>query len=88
MGAELPARTFMQAPLALISLLAGVSAWLIGASVWWLIAGLVIGSVVPFTFIAIMPTNHKLLAPGRNLASAKTRALLERWAHFMRREVF
>jgi len=71
--------TFMQAPLALISLIAGVSAWLFGASAWWLIAGLLIGSVVPFTFIAIMPTNHALLAPGRDPASAETRSLLERW---------
>jgi hypothetical protein len=38
-----------------------------------------IGLVVPFTFIAIMPTNHQLLAPGRNLSSAETRSLLERW---------
>lgn len=71
--------TFMQAPLALISFIAGVAAWLLGASVWCFIAGLLIGAVVPFTFIAIMPTNHRLLAPGRDLASAETRSLLEHW---------
>jgi len=71
--------TFMQAPLALVSLTAGVAAWLFGASVWWLIAGFLIGAVVPFTFIAIMPTNHRLLTPGRDLASAETRVLLKRW---------
>jgi len=27
-----------------------------------------------------MPTNHSLLAPGRDLASPETRVLLERWA--------
>jgi hypothetical protein len=42
---------------------------------------LLIGAVVPFTFIVIMPINHKLLAPGRDLASAETRGLLERWAN-------
>ena len=26
-----------------------------------------------------MPTNHKLLAPGRDLTSAETRELLEKW---------
>jgi hypothetical protein len=71
--------TFMQAPLAVISLIAGVAAWLFGASLWWLVAALLIGAVVPFTFIAIMPTSRGLLAPGRDLASAETRGLLERW---------
>ena len=37
--------------------------------------------MVPFTFIAIMPTNHQLLAPGRDLSSAETRSLLEQWGH-------
>jgi hypothetical protein len=71
--------TLMQAPLALISAASGVSAWFSGASLWWLAAGLLMGAVVLFTFIAIMPTNRKLLAPGRAPASGETRALLERW---------
>lgn len=41
---------------------------------------LLIGSVVPFTFIGIMPTNNQLLASGRDLGSSDTRALLEKWA--------
>ena len=45
----------------------------------WLVAALLIGLVVPFTFIAIMPTNKSLLLRGRDLASPDTRALLERW---------
>lgn len=32
-----------------------------------------------FYFIAVMPTNHQLLASGRDLASVETRALLEKW---------
>jgi hypothetical protein len=40
-----------------------------------------IGAVVPFTFIVIMPTNDKLLATGRDLGSDETRALLIRWGH-------
>ncbi len=71
--------TWLQAPLALLSLLAGAAAWLMGAGAWWLIAALLIGFVVPFTFIVIMPTNHRLLAQGRDLSSAETRTLLERW---------
>ena len=73
--------TWMQAPLALVSLAAGVGAWLMGAGLGWLVAALFIGAVVPITFIVIMPTNHKLLAPGRDLASPDTRALLEHWGN-------
>ena len=69
--------TWMQAPLALLSFLSGVVAWSMGAGAGWLVAALLIGTVVPFTFIGIMPTNHKLLASGRDLASAETRMLLE-----------
>lgn len=71
--------TWMQAPLALVSFLAGLASWWMGAGVGWAIAALLIGAVVPFTFLGIMPTNHKLLAPARDLASVETRALLERW---------
>jgi len=71
--------TWMQAPLALLSFFAGVAAWLMGGGIAWLVAAALIGAVVPFTFIAIMPTNHKLLVPGRDLSSPETRALLENW---------
>jgi len=71
--------TFMQAPLAVIGFIAGVFAWLLGAGVSWLIAAVLIGAVVPFTFIAIMPTNHELLAQGRDVGSAETFVMLEKW---------
>ena len=71
--------TVMQAPLAVISFLAGVGAWLLGGGLLWLIGAVLIALVVPFTFIAVMPTNHQLLAPGRDLSSVETRSLLEKW---------
>ena len=71
--------TLMQAPLAVLSFIASCAAWLLGGGVAWIIAGLLIGVVVPFTLIVIKPTNNALLASGRDLASADTRALLERW---------
>ena len=71
--------TVMQAPLAVISFLAGVVAWLLGGGLLWLIGAVLIGLVVPFTFIAVMPTNHQLLVPGRDLSSVETRSLLEKW---------
>ena len=71
--------TVMQAPLAVVSFLAGVSAWLLGGGIMWFAGAVLIGFVVPFTFIAIMPTNHQLLEPGRDLASTETRTLLIKW---------
>jgi Domain of unknown function (DUF1772) len=71
--------TLMQASLAIVSFLTGVGAWLLGSGILWLVGAVLIGLVVPFTFIAVMPTNHQLLAPGRDLSSAETRSLLERW---------
>src|SRR5919199_1739273 len=71
--------TRMQAPLAVIGCLAALGAWLAGAGLGWLAGGLLLGSVVPFTFLAIMPTNRALLAPdvGRDLPRAAL--LLGRW---------
>ena len=72
--------TRMQAPLAGLSLVAGLGSWLMGGGIGWAIAALLIGAVIPFTFIGIMPTNRALLAPGRDLGAAQTRTLLEHWA--------
>jgi hypothetical protein len=72
--------TLMQAPLALASLVTGIASWLLGSGPGWAFAALLIGAVIPFTFIGIMPTNKALLAPGRDLDTADTRALLEHWA--------
>ena len=69
----------MQAPLALLSLFAGLGSWSLGGGTGWAIAALLVGAVIPFTFIGIMPTNKTLLAAGRDLASAETRDLLVRW---------
>lgn len=71
--------TWLQAPLAIVSLITGGAAWLVGASIGWLIAALLIGAVVPFTFIGIMPTNHRLLSQDLDLDSDEARALLVRW---------
>jgi uncharacterized membrane protein len=71
--------TVMQAPLAALSFRAGVGAWLFAGGILWLIGAVLIGLVIPFTFIGVMPTNHQLLAPGRDLSSIETRSLLVKW---------
>ena len=71
--------TVMQASLAIVGFLSGVAVWLLEGGLAWLVGALLIGAVIPFTFIVIMPTNHQLLAPGRDISSAETRGLLEKW---------
>jgi hypothetical protein len=71
--------TWMQAPLAILGFVTGAGAWLLGGGLLWLLAALLIGAAVPITLLVIMPTNRQLLAAGRDLGSAETRALLERW---------
>jgi hypothetical protein len=71
--------TLMQAPLAIVSFVAGTGAWLLGAGLMWLVGAILIVLVVPVTFIVIMPTNKRLLAPGRDLGSTETRDLLVKW---------
>ena len=53
----------MQASLAALGLLSSISAWLAGGSFWWLVGGLLLGSVISFTLIVILPTNKQLLSP-------------------------
>jgi len=69
----------MQASLAVVGLLASIAAWWQAGRVEYLIGGLLLGSVVPFTLVVIFPTNHRLLAPDLDPDSAESRALLERW---------
>lgn len=43
------------------------------------ISGLLLGSVIPFTLIVILPTNKRLLSPTLDKQSAETDRLLSRW---------
>ena len=71
--------TIMQATLAVSAGVAGVATWFHGEGIVWLGGGILILAVVPFTLLVIRPTNDRLLARGRDLASAETRQLLGRW---------
>jgi len=69
----------LQATLAMSAAVTGVLTWLHGEGIVWLWGGLLILAVVPFTLVVVRPTSERLLAHGRDLASAETRQLLERW---------
>jgi hypothetical protein len=71
--------TLLQAPLAVMSFVCGTGAWLLNNEIGWLVAALLIGAVVPFTFIAVMPTNRRLLDATHQVGSTDIRALLKKW---------
>ena len=70
----------MQASLSTIGTLAAIAAWLQGASTSWLIGGLLLGALIPFTLIVILPTNKRLLDPSLDKDSERAGQLLRRWA--------
>jgi hypothetical protein len=53
---------------------------MLGAEGSWLIGGILLGLVIPFTLIVILPTNRKLRPPDLARKSLDTRRLLDRWA--------
>jgi hypothetical protein len=69
----------MQASLAVIGFLTATAAWLMGASRWWLVGGIILVSVVPYTLVAIMPTNKDLLNPDLDRDSVRAHRLLKKW---------
>jgi Domain of unknown function (DUF1772) len=69
----------MQASLAVVGSVAALQAWLLGAGATWLYGGLLLFFVVPFTLIAIMGTNKRLLDPALDRTSGEARHLLVRW---------
>jgi hypothetical protein len=71
--------TLMQAPLAIVAFVCAVAAWIIGAAITTLVAGILIGLVVPFTFLAILPTNKRLMSESLDRRAPETRRLLDQW---------
>lgn len=70
----------MQASLAAVGFLSAIGAWLSGNGLAWLIGGILLGLVIPFTLIMILPTNRKLLSPNLDKESPEARQLLDRWS--------
>jgi hypothetical protein len=66
--------------LAAVGLLSSIAAWFAGASFLWVVGGVLLGSVIAFTLIVILPTNKRLLSPALDRRSAEAERLLARWA--------
>jgi uncharacterized membrane protein len=71
--------TVMQVTLAVIGFLMALVVWLRGGSSWWLIGGLNLISVIPFTLLFIFPTNKKILNQSLTQDSGSASGLLVRW---------
>jgi len=87
-GTELAATEFgpsyrraavMQASLAGVGLLGAFLAWTQGRGLLVLLGGLLLGLVIPFTLLVILPTNKRLLDPGLDRNATETAVLLARW---------
>jgi uncharacterized membrane protein len=71
--------TVMQVSLAAVSFFSSLAAWLNNAGVYWLIGGIFIIVIIPFTIIVILPTNKKLVDPSLDKNSEYARKLLDNW---------
>ncbi len=71
--------TVMQVLLALTSFLCALLLWFREANIYWLVGGLLIFFVIPFTAVAILPTNKQLLNPSLDKNSTYAHSLLIRW---------
>src|SRR2546422_17383 len=67
-----------QASFAILTLASGLAASLLTRGWAWAVGGIIVGALVPFTLLAIVPTNRRLLA-STPLDDRDAFALLQRW---------
>lgn len=72
----------MQASLVVVGMSAGILAWYRGFGSGWLVGGLALGSLVPYTLVVMMPTNLRLVDPALDRNSAEAGQALVRWGRF------
>jgi len=71
--------TRLQAAMALIGSVSALVAWLTNHDRGWAMGGLVFILVIPFTLIAIFPTNQRLESQDLDISSDEATHLLRRW---------
>jgi uncharacterized membrane protein len=71
--------TVTQVSLASAGFLSALVAWRVGSDTRWLIGGGLLVSVIPFTAVAILPTNKKLLDPATANDLDLAEKLLTHW---------
>ncbi|GJE45278.1 DUF1772 domain-containing protein [Methylobacterium soli] len=69
----------LQAPLAILGFLCGAVAWWQSGQGAFLLGGVLMLANWPYTMLAIMPTNRRLMAMEPGQAGPESRGLIERW---------
>lgn len=69
----------MQAPLAVITCLLGLVAWWQTGNLLWVLGAILMLANWPYTFLAIMPTNSKLMATKPGSGDSTSRRMIVRW---------
>ena len=69
----------MQASLAVVGCLFGLGAWFVTRDWRWIFGAVVLVANWPFTLLAIMPLNNRLMAMAADSPGDDMRALLDRW---------
>jgi hypothetical protein len=76
--------TLMQVPLALIGSLSALASWWFDGGRAWLVGGLLLLLVIPFTLIVILPANKRLESQKLDLQSEEAARLLRHWGGYKR----
>ena len=71
--------TLMQAPLAAVGSLSALVSWWFDRSLSWLLGGVLLALIIPFTLVVILPTNKRLESQELDLRSGEAGSLLRRW---------
>jgi hypothetical protein len=71
--------TVMQAPLAVLGFVLGLTAWWQTGHVGWALGAVLMVANWPFTMVAILPTNNRLLRIDPTEAGPHSRAMIEHW---------
>jgi anthrone oxygenase-like protein len=71
--------TLMQAPLAVIGSVSAFISWWFERSLPWLLGGVLLLLIIPFTLVVILPTNKRLESQELDLHSEEAGLLLQRW---------
>jgi hypothetical protein len=70
----------MQASLAIFGFLLGAAAWAETGRIGFLVGGAVLLANWPWTAVAILPTNRRLMETELEVAGPETRQLIHKWA--------
>lgn len=71
--------TVMQVLLAVVAFISSLAAWLLHSGTYWLIGGILIILVIPFTAFFMLPINNILLSNSLDKHSDYAKNLLDRW---------